>query len=251
MAARAGLQWVAVTDHDTASGLGEAQEAAERIGIGLVPGLELSVPWKEQDIHLLAYWIDPSNAALTGLLREQEESRADRARRILGRLHDRGVELPYEEVLASGDSSRAIGRPHIARALMSGGWVCSFGEAFARYLGADAPAYVAKDPLDLARAFAVLRDAGGVPVLAHPGAYALNGLLEILCDHGLQGLETDYPRRSPQEGIELRRLAERYGLTATGGSDFHGAGVSDIAIGSVRVDARTVDDLAARKESRR
>jgi 3',5'-nucleoside bisphosphate phosphatase len=248
MAARAGLSWVSVTDHDTVSGVAEAQEEADRVGIGLVPGMELSVPWGDQDLHLLAYWIDPSSPALTLLLGELRERRADRVRRIVGRLHDRGVDLPLEDVLLRGAASCAIGRPHIARALMTGGWVGSFGEAFARYLGADAPAFVPKEPLDLARAFGVIREAGGVPVLAHPGAYRLNGTMKVLLDQGLQGIETEYPRRSEEEGISLRRLAERYGLAATGGSDFHGSGISDITIGAVRVDARSVDDLAARKE---
>ncbi len=251
MAVRAGLSWVGITDHDTVSGVQEAQEAADRVGIGLVPGIELSVPWRDQDLHLLAYWVDPGNSGLIDLLREIEAARIERARKILRKLHGLGVDMAFETVLNDTSGSRALGRPHIARALLSGGWVGSFGEAFARYLGSDAPAHVAKEPLDLARAFGVLRAAGGVPVLAHPGAYRLNGAMTTLVDHGLEGLETEYPRRSAEEGASFRRLAERLGLTATGGSDFHGAGISDVTIGAVRIDARAVDQLAARKEENR
>ncbi len=237
-----------MTDHDTVSGLQEAQEAADRVGIGLVPGIELSVPWKEQDLHLLAYWIDPTNADLLDLLGELEGGRDERAKGILTKLHALGVNLPYEQVLEGTGCTHALGRPHIARALLLGGWVGSFGEAFARYLGSDAPAYVPKGPLDLARAFGVLRGAGGVPVLAHPGAYRLNGGMKLLVDHGLEGLETAYPKCSPEEGAGLRRLAERLGLAMTGGSDFHGVGISDVTIGAVRIDAGAIDLLAARKE---
>jgi 3',5'-nucleoside bisphosphate phosphatase len=251
MAARAGLSWVGVTDHDTVSGLQEAQEAADRIGIGLVPGVELSVPWEDQDLHLLAYWVDPGNEGLIELLREVEAGRIERARKILRKLHGLGVNLPREAVLDDATGSRAVGRPHIARALLAGGWVGSFGEAFARYLGSDAPAHVAKEPLDLTRAFGVLRAAGGVPVLAHPGAYRLNGAMTTLVDHGLQGLETEYPKRSADEAFAFRRLADRLGLAATGGSDFHGSGISDVTIGAVRIAARVVDQLAARKEENR
>jgi 3',5'-nucleoside bisphosphate phosphatase len=251
LAARAGLSWVAVTDHDTVAGLPEAQEAAERIGIGLVPGIELSVLWRDQDLHLLAYWVDPMDSGLLALLDEIGNARIERAKRILRRLHGLGVNLPFEALVGMTEGSRALGRPHVARALLTGGWVGSFGEAFARYLGSDAPAYVPKEPVDLARAFGVLRGAGGVPVLAHPGAYRLNGAMKLLVDHGLEGLETEYPKRSVEEGASLRRLAERHGLAMTGGSDFHGAGISDVTIGAVRIDARAVDVLAARKEEKR
>lgn len=251
MAARAGLSWVGITDHDTVSGLQEAQESADRVGIGLVPGIELSVPWKDQDLHLLAYWVDPEDPDLAGLLSEVEAARLERARRILRRLHGLGINLTIDKVLDETIGSHAVGRPHIARALVNGGWAGSCGEAFARYLGADAPAYVGKEPLDLARAFGVLRAAGGVPVLAHPGAYRLNGAMTTLVDLGLEGLETDYPRRSAEEGAAFRRLAERLGLAATGGSDFHGTGISDVTIGAVRIDARAIDHLAARKEENR
>lgn len=251
MAARAGLSWIGITDHDTVAGLQEAQESADRAGIGLVPGIELSVPWRDQDLHILGYWIDPEDAGLNSLLLEIETARKVRVGNILRRLHGLGVNLPLESVLSQTSGSRALGRPHVARALLSGGWVGSFGEAFARYLGADAPAFVAKEPLDLTRAFGVLRAAGGVPVLAHPGAYRLNGAMTTLVELGLEGLETDYPKRSPDEGAGFRRLADRHGLAATGGSDFHGAGVSDVTIGAVRIDARAVDQLAARKERNR
>jgi 3',5'-nucleoside bisphosphate phosphatase len=251
MAARVGLGWVSVTDHDTVAGIAEAQEQAARLGIGFVPGLELSVPWRDQDLHLLAYWIDPLDRTLLDLLGELEQARLERGRKILRKLHGLGVVLRFEEVLCGTGCSRALGRPHIARTLVAGGWAGSFPEAFARYLGADAPAFVAKEPVDLDRAFGVLRGAGGVLVLAHPGAYRLNGALKTLVDHGLQGLETEYPRRSSDEAAGWRRIAERHGLAMTGGSDFHGAGVSDVVIGAVRVDARVIDDLAARKEEKR
>ncbi len=248
MAVRANLSWLAITDHDTIDGLPEAQAAATRLGIGLVPGLELSVGYLGQDFHVLGYWIDPADQRLKELLAEVSAARVARARAIVRKLYALGVNLSYEEVLEQAKSPRAVGRPHVALALVKGGRVGSFAEAFARYLGSEAPAYVGKAPVDPARALGVIRRAGGVPVLAHPGAYHLNGALRVFIKEGLQGLETEYPRRGPEEAASFRRIADRHGLAITGGSDFHGVGISDVPLGGVRVDARLLDHLAARKE---
>jgi predicted metal-dependent phosphoesterase TrpH len=247
-AARAELSWVAVTDHDSVEGLEEARGEAGRAGVGLVPGVELSVEFQGQDFHILGYWIDAADADLAALLSEVSNARIQRARRIVSRLHSVGVNLPFERVRAQARSRRYLGRPHVAHALISGGWVRTFREAFARYLGKDAPAYVPKDPLEPARALGILRKAGGVPVLAHPGAYRLDAVWDIFLREGLQGLETEHPKHSAEQAAGFRRLAGRHGLTMTGGSDFHGDGISDAAVGDTRVDASVLDQLAARKE---
>jgi len=250
LAARAGLSWVSVTDHDTVAGLGEAQMAADRTGVGLAPAVELSVEFQDQDFHILGYWIDPEDPDLCLLLSEIRESRLRRARQITSRLHGMGVRVSFEEVQEQATGAGFLGRPHVAQALLAGGWVQSFPEAFARYLGHDAPAYVAKDPLSPARALGVLRNAGGVPVLAHPGAYQLNGAWNIFLKEGLQGIETEHPTHTRDQVAGFRRLAERYDLTQTGGSDFHGRGIGEVPIGGTRVHARVLDQLAARREHR-
>ncbi len=250
MGVRAGLSWISVTDHDTVAGLGEAKMEAGKIGIGFVPGVELSVEFRGQDFHVLGYEVDPEDPELMRLLTEIRESRAARATRIVGRLHALGVNLPMESVRRHVGVSGLIGRPHVAEALLSEGWVESFGEAFMRYLGKDAPAYVRKDPVEPRRALAVIRRAGGVSALAHPGAYDLDDSWQVFVREGLQGLETVHPKHTPEAVAGFRRLAERYHLVATGGSDYHGRGGAETPIGGVRVEASVVDEIQARKGER-
>ncbi len=247
LAAQAGLSWISVTDHDTTIGLEEARGAAERVGIGFVPGVELSVEHGGQDFHILGYWIDPEYPELVDLLAEVVVARQERAHRIINRLHALGVNLAFEQIEIHRWCPGYVGRPHVAQALIDGGWVSTFPEAFSRYLGKDAPAYVGKAPVEPARALGALRRAGGVSVLAHPGAYRLNGALDIFVRAGLQGIEVEHPKHSPDMVAGYRRLAERLGLATTGGSDFHGRGMSEIPIGGTRVDAGLLEPLAARK----
>jgi predicted metal-dependent phosphoesterase TrpH len=182
------------------------------------------------------------------LIEQIADSRKRRAERILDRLFALGVRVPFEKVRERVGPSGPIGRPHIAEALMSGGWVQSFPEAFARYLGKDAPAYVAKDPIRPGHALGVIRAAGGVTVLAHPGAYQLDTSWGVFLKEGLQGLETVHPKHTPEAVEGFRKLAARHGLVATGGSDFHGRGNAEIPIGGIRIDAAVVDEIYARKE---
>jgi 3',5'-nucleoside bisphosphate phosphatase len=247
LAAQAGLSWISVTDHDTTIGLEEAGAAAERVGIGFVPGVELSVEFHGQDFHILGYWVDPEDPALVELLSEVVAARKERARRIINRLHALGVNLPFEQIETHRWCPGYVGRPQVAHALMAGGWVSTFPEAFARFLGKDAPAYVGKAPIEPSRAIGTLLRAGGVPVLAHPGAYRLNGALDVFVKEGLQGIEVEHPKHTPDMAAGFRRLAERLGLAMTGGSDFHGRGMSEILIGGTRIDAGLLEPLAARK----
>jgi len=249
MAARAGLSWMAVTDHDSIAGLSEARGEAARRGIGFVDGVELSVEFRGQDFHVLGYAFDPQDAGLQELLAEVVISRMRRSEKIVRRLHGLGVNLRIEDVHVQVGESGLVGRPHVAEALVSGGWVHSFPEAFARYLGKDAPAYVAKDPIAPSRALGVIRAAGGVPVLAHPGAYHLSDSWRIFLKEGLQGLETVHPKHTPDAVAGFQRLATKHHLVATGGSDFHGRGTTEVPIGGIRIDARIVDEIYARKDN--
>lgn len=246
-ARRAGVGWLAIADHDAVAGIPEGAEAAKKAGIGFVPAIELSVQHGTEDFHLLGYWVDPEDGALQELLREIVDARNRRAGRIINRLHALGIPLTLEDARRQVRKGPYIGRPHIAQALIGGGWVQSFQEAFHRFLGKDAPAYIPKQPLDPRRALAALRGAGAVSVLAHPGAYRTNGAWRIFLPEGLQGLEVWHPKHSAEQVDVWRREAERHGLVMTGGSDFHGKGISESEIGVPHVDARRVDDLAARK----
>ncbi len=247
MAANAGLAGLSITDHDTVDGLEEGSREARRLGLRFLNGVEMSVACCGQDFHLLGYDFDPTDPGLLSLLREAGEGRIRRAKRILNRLHSLGVDLPFEQVSRRSLRPAGIGRPHVAQALLEEGWVRSVPEAFARYLGSRAPAYVPKDPVDPPRALRVLRRAGGVAVLAHPASYRLHGAWDLFVREGLQGLETETGGRDAERAASLRRLADRFGLARTGGSDFHGSGISEIPVGGARVDIRVLDDLAARK----
>jgi predicted metal-dependent phosphoesterase TrpH len=248
MGSRAGLSWIAVTDHDTVDGLPEASAAADRLGIGFIPGVELSVCHQGQDFHILGYWIDAEDPDLQILLGDMVVARRDRVREMLNHLHGLGLSLSMQDVVESAGRSHVLGRPHVAAALVRLGLATTVREVFARYLGTQAPAYVEKKTVDPITALRVIRNAGGVPVLAHPGAYRLDGVLMLLVGAGLQGLESDYPKHAPDERAYFRRLAGRHGLVTTGGSDFHGGAATDIPVGGIRVDARWLDHLAARKE---
>jgi len=248
LARDAGLAWFSLTDHDTMAGNAEADAAAREVGIGFVPGLELSTLAGDQDLHILAYWPEAEDLPLRLLLERIAAGRIARANEIVQKLRAMGIGIEPGQIHGLDPRTGAVGRPHIARVLLAGGWVGSFGEAFARYIGNGAPAFVPKERIDPRLAIGVLRGARGVVVLAHPGAYRLDGLLDELIDAGLQGLEAYYPKCPASERAELVRLAAEKGLAISGGSDYHGDAISDGEIGGVRVDARLLDELAARKE---
>jgi predicted metal-dependent phosphoesterase TrpH len=247
LASEAGLSCIAITDHDTVAGLEEAEREARRLGVKFVPGIELSVEHEGQDFHFLAYWIDPKDERLTELLGEISVTRVERAKKIVTRLNRLGVSLRFEQVARRATDSHTIGRPHVAHALIKEGWVSTFPEAFARYLRIGAPAYVPKNTLDPVRALEILREAGGVPILAHPGIYRLNGVLQLFLEGGLQGIEIEHPMHSREQVDGLRCLAKRYDLAVTGGSDFHGGELSEFPIGARSVPVEVLKRLAARK----
>ncbi|MFB9339003.1 PHP domain-containing protein [Actinoplanes octamycinicus] len=226
--AAAGLDVMAITDHDTTGGWAAA-EAARPAGLRLVRGAELSCRWHgvqpSISLHLLAYLFDPSEPALARAMLLLRTDREQRGERIVEKLRADGVPITWDEVhgYAAGGS---VGRPHIAQALIRAGLVASTTEAFAStWLGARY--FVPKTDLDVFEAVAAVRAAGGVPVFAHPratkrGRVVPDELIVELADAGLFGLEADHEDHSPAERDEIRSLADRLGLVVTGSSDFHG-----------------------------
>ena len=223
----AGLDVVALTDHDTVAGHAAAA-AALPPGLTLVPGAELSCVWEGISLHLLAYLFDVRHAELAGELHLLKDDRDRRARAMVARLRGLGVDVAYDRVLelAAGGS---VGRPHVARAMVEAGVVASVPEAFTDdWIGSDGRAYVDKYALDPARAVALVRAAGGVPVFAHPGAAKRGRVLppeavEALAAAGLAGLEVDHPDHDVETRERLRDQAAALGLLVTGSSDDHGA----------------------------
>ncbi len=230
IAAEHGLEAIAVTDHDTVAGVAEAAAAGERLGVRVVPGIEVSSRGDTRNVHMLGLFVDPGDPVLRSAIDRKRTERLDRAHRIVQRLNDLGYEITFEEVReqASGD---VVARPHIARALVRRGYVRDVPSAFTPELIGDGGRALVRRQLPTPEdAVALIRSAGGAAVWAHPAASHHRGerrpideeLVARLCDAGLAGLEVDHPDHTPLAREAARGVAERFSLVATGGSDFHG-----------------------------
>ena len=231
-AARAGLDVVALTDHDTTAGWAQAADAAVREGVALVRGTEISARSAGMSVHLLSYLHDPEHPALAEELRRAREARTSRARRIVALLHgDFG--LTWEEVEAQTGPNAVVGRPHIADALVARGVVADRNAAFATLLHHGSQYYVKHYAPEVLDAIMLIRDAGGVAVFAHPGAdgrgrIVPDGVIDAMVASGLQGLEVEHRDHSPAQRARLTAIAQRHGLLVTGSSDYHGAGKDNV-----------------------
>ncbi|PRY15139.1 PHP domain-containing protein [Kineococcus rhizosphaerae] len=252
-AAQAGLDVVALTDHDTSTGWAEATAAADREGLRFVPGVEISCLLRGVSVHLLSYLHDPDDPALVAMLAESRSSRVGRARRMVERLGpDTG--LSWADVEAQVHGPATIGRPHIADALVARGVVADRDEAFATLLSGRGKYFVpqtAPDPLEAVRRVTA---AGGVPVIAHPaaskrGSCIDDGEIEAMAAAGMAGLEVDHRDHSDAERAHLRDVARSLGLFVTGSSDYHGTGKRNL-LGENTTDPESlqrIDALAAER----
>jgi len=227
-AAAAGLGTVALTDHDSTAGWTEASAAARTAGITLIPGMEFSTKVGHASIHLLAYLFDPSDAGIVAETAHIRKARLTRAEQMVARI-GADYEITWDDVLAQTTTGGTVGRPHIADALVANGLALTRSEAFAGILHWEAGYYqphYAPDPL---RAVALVRAAGGVPVIAHPATRGVADVmaesrLAALVDAGLFGLELRHRENKPEATARLTMLAVKYGLAVTGSSDYHGEG---------------------------
>ena len=234
-AAAARLSAIALTDHDTLSGVVEAQDAGVRLGVRVVAGVELSAVDAEDEVHVLGLHVSRP-ADLERELGVFRAARRARAERIVQRLNALGVPLTFEAVLENAGTA-AIGRPHVARALVAGGWARDLRDAFDRYLGWRRPAYVAKQNLGLADAIQLIHHTGGLAILAHPGADGSRRTLEAMVSLGLDGVEVLHPSHSAGDVSRLRALADHLRLVPSGGSDWHGPPDGVRTIGCMHVPA--------------
>jgi len=245
----AGLSAVALTDHDTMDGLAEVVAAAEELGIRVVPGVELSATDGQREVHLLGLHIQRPSA-IEESLREFRAGRHARAMQIVTKLNELGVQISFEDVLArAGDA--AIGRPHLARVLIDGGWARDSRDAFDRYLGAGRPAYVPKHRLSVADAVALVHAGGGLAVLAHPGPEGRRETIERFVALGLDGIEVRHPGHNAEDTNRLATLTEFFGLVPSGGSDWHGAVEGPRVLGVMRVPLSWLEQQDARVDARR
>lgn len=246
---------LALTDHDNANGAAEFLEACREVGLTGIAGIEWSADVDSGTLHILGLGIDHSSESLRDASNEVLESRDERNRRILAKLNDLGFGLTWDEVqeLAGED---VVGRPHFARAMIARGWAETMGEVFERYLEKGAPAYFDRFRLQPKEAIAVIREAGGVPVIAHPTSWSddfpdLKEKIGELAEEGLLGIEAYYPSHSPETTLEMLRIAKHFGLLVTGGSDFHGEDVKPgirigVGNGSLHVPDKLLPPLLAR-----
>lgn len=242
----AGLSALALTDHDTLAGIPEAQQAAAACGIRLIPGVELSVHQGKHEVHLLGLHIRDVDS-LQSALELYRGHRRRRAETIVERLNAAGVPVAFEAVLAAADGA-AIGRPHVARALIAGGHVRDAREAFDKWLGAGRAAYVDKERLEIADGIDLIHRAGGIAVMAHPAGEGRRERIEPLVALGLDGLEIKHPSHSGEDEKRLTALAEFFGLVPSGGSDWHGAMQGGRVLGSMHVPGAWLSAQDARVE---
>jgi predicted metal-dependent phosphoesterase TrpH len=246
-AAAGGLGAIAVTDHDTTAGLAEALAAGAERGVEVVPGVEISTSHAGLEVHLLGYFVEVGSADFERLLASRREDRDGRAREMVDRLRAEGALIEYEDVLREAGRG-AVGRPHVAAALVTRGWVQTKQEAFDRWLADGRSCAVPKPVFPLAEAIALLLGMGAVPVCAHPGLLKRPELLDEMPDLGLLGVEVYYPKHLPEQQNELLRFARARGLVATGGSDFHSP-TQPGPLGSHRIPAAVLEELRARRGS--
>jgi len=242
------LKALALTDHDTIDGLPEAMAAGQELGIEVIPGVEISAQHTSGSMHILGYFLDYESKALAQQLAVLKQARKDRNPQIIAKLNDLGLAITMEQVEHISGGGQ-VGRPHIARALYENGYVRSIQEAFDIYLGNNGKAYVSKFRFPPEEAMAMIREAKGIPVLAHPFTLGLNTsetlrpLLKELMALGLAGIECYYPEHSSGQEALYLFLTRELGLLITGGSDFHGDNKPEVTLGRITCAPLLVYDL--------
>lgn len=252
LAGQMGLAAVGITDHDTTDGVSDALAVGQQLNVWVVPGIELNTDIEAGHVDILGYFIDIKNGELQDMLSRIRDARYYRAQQMVEKLRELGRPISFDRVLELSIEG-AVGRPHVALALLEAGYVSTISEAFELYIGRHGPAYADRYRMSPEEACALVRVAGGVPCLAHPVPASdpfsdpknLGQLLPVLCEAGLGGMECYYPGYTPAVSIWLLELADRFDLIPTGGSDFHGATKPDIQLGMVGVPLEYVERLQA------
>jgi len=240
-----GIQVLSITDHDSVNAFEVAKNLAGKFGIEIIPGVEISSDIRDSEVHILGYFIDPQNKELEHYLHFFREERYKRAIRIVEKLNILGLKITMDDVLRQANNS-AIGRPHIAQALLINEQVKSYFEAFYKYLGNHAPAYERKVHLSPQSAFKIINDAGGLSFIAHPGNMP-EILIKELIDAGADGIEVVHPSHSPERVKFYRGIVNEYFLLESGGSDYHGGKREDEEnLGKYFTSAKVVEAMRLR-----
>ncbi|MFH1198677.1 MAG: PHP domain-containing protein [Candidatus Omnitrophota bacterium] len=244
---KSGLAAISIVDHDTVDALDAALKIAKDNEIEIIPGIELSAECDGKEIHILGYLIDHRNNDLTAKIKILKTNRIDRVHKITEKLKDLGVALSPKTVFDIAQDG-IISRLHIARALVEAGAVTTTGEAFRRYIGDSSPAYVLGFKMQPEETISLIKNAGGIPVLAHPYSLHSDELTLKLIEFGIMGLEVYYPEHSQGMINFYLDLAKKYNLLVTGGSDCHGAAKPEVKIGSIKIPYNLVERLKEVKD---
>ena len=243
-AAGVGARNIAFTDHDTMVGLGEAQSLAQELGVELIAGVELNTDARGVEVDILAYFLNSPPQPFQAMLKNRQQDRIRRARDIVAKLNDLGLAITYDRVreIAQG----IVARPHIAQAMIEKGYVSTQKEAYRQYIGFGAPAYVERDELHPAQAIDYVRNAGGLPVVAHPGLIGNDEIVRELLRAGVAGLEAYYPEHTSADIDRYLKLANEWGVIVTAGTDCHGPGrTKSYPIGSIAVPVQILANFKA------
>jgi len=243
-----GLKTVSIVDHDEIGALDEAIEYGKTMGVEVIPGVELSVNYKHFDLHILGYCFDHKKPELVEHLNFFKKARIQRAERMVASLAKLGMPIRFEAVLEKAGLG-SVGRPHIANVLLDDGYVHSFQEAFNKYIGNGKPAHVGKFKIDIQTVLKLVKAAGGICSIAHPGLELSNDDLLALIKEGVDAIEVVHPKHNEKKTSQLTQLAESNGVLTTGGSDFHGGSKGEEALGKYKVPREVVEklkELAAR-----
>ncbi len=245
-----GLAAVALTDHDTVEGCTRMAAACAAAGLEFIPATELTAEFDDNELHLLGYFVDTGNQTLLTEMVRFQKVRQDRVREMVARLNQLNIPLEADAVFALANC-RSPGRPHVARALVMGRFCSSPDEAFERFLKKNRPAWVPKFKISALDAIALIHQAGGLAVMAHPGLNRTDGIIPDLVEAGLDGLECFHTKHTPSTSEHYVRIAKEFNLAITGGSDCHGLSKGKPLIGTVRLPYEYVEQLQARSRSKR
>ncbi len=219
------LDVISITDHDNLDGYRSAVEYAKELNIKLIPGVEISSQLEDREVHILAYNIDIDNEELNNLLQLIYDSRFNRAQKIVEKLSENGIELDFDEIMKTAGENNYLGRPHISRALVDSGFCKDKFEAFDKYLGDKCFAFVPKYSVPVKEVIKIIRNAGGISVLAHPYSLRNDKLIYKIIQLGIDGMEVFYAKCNDDLIYHYNEMALMNNLIRTGGSDFHGEGL--------------------------
>ncbi|MBU1026593.1 MAG: PHP domain-containing protein [Candidatus Margulisbacteria bacterium] len=243
LAKKNGLTTIAITDHDVTAGIEPAQKKGKELGIEVISGIELTTELPDTEVHILGYFIDQQHPRLIEVITRIQEGRKERIVKICEKLREQGIEILPEEVFDLAGHYCA-GRPHVARALIKKGYIRTFKEAFIKYIGFKGPAYVPHYKLSPAEAIKLINEVGGLAVFGHPALSKCDHLIPDFVAAGLAGIEVFYSSHSESETKHYLELVKKYGLAATGGSDYHGSNGGRLSeLGQIKLDDQWVKGL--------